>query len=42
MVGEGVGIRRITEDRFGRAVTELFLGQTNVQEVMVEASDELA
>ena len=35
VVGKKVGIRRLTEDRYGRAVTELFLGQTNVQEVMV-------
>jgi len=35
VVGEGVGIRRITEDRYGRTVAELFLEQTNVQEVMV-------
>ena len=31
VVGEAVGIRRITEDRFGRTVAELFLGMTNVQ-----------
>ena len=35
VVGEGVGIRRITEDRFGRTVAELFLGKRNVQEEMV-------
>ena len=31
----GVGIRRITEDRYGRTVAELFLGETNVQREMV-------
>ena len=35
VVGETVGIRRITEDRFGRTVAELFLGTTNVQQEMV-------
>ena len=32
--GKKVGIRRITEDRFGRTVAELFLGTTNVQQEM--------
>ena len=35
VVGKKVGIRRITEDRYGRTVAELFLGQTNVQQEMV-------
>ena len=35
VVGKKVGIRRITEDRFGRTVAELFLGTTNVQQEMV-------
>ena len=35
LVGKQVGIRRITEDRYGRTVAELFLGQTNVQQEMV-------
>ena len=33
--GKKVGIRRITEDRYGRTVAELFLGRTNVQQEMV-------
>ena len=35
VVGRKVGIRRITEDRYGRTVAELFLGTTNVQQEMV-------
>ena len=35
VVGKKIGIRRITEDRYGRTVAELFLGQTNVQQEMV-------
>ena len=35
VVGKKVGIRRITEDRYGRTVVELFLGTTNVQQEMV-------
>ena len=35
VVGENVGIRRITEDRYGRTVAELFVGATNVQREMV-------
>ena len=35
VVGKKVGIRRITEDRYGRTVAELFLGQTNLQQEMV-------
>jgi endonuclease YncB( thermonuclease family) len=35
VVGKKVRIRRITEDRYGRTVAELFLGTTNVQQEMV-------
>ena len=35
VVGKKVGIRRITKDRYGRTVVELFLGTTNVQQEMV-------
>ena len=35
VVGKKVGIRRITEDRYGRTVVELFLGTTNVPQEMV-------
>ena len=35
VVGKKVGIRRITEDRYGRTVAELFFGQTNFQREMV-------
>ena len=35
VVGKKVGIRRITEERYGRTVAELFLGETNVQQEMV-------
>ena len=35
VVGKRVGIRRITEDRYGRTVAELFIGVTNVQREMV-------
>ena len=35
VVAKKVGIRRITEDRYGRTVAELFLGTTNVQQEMV-------
>ena len=35
VVGKKVGIRRITEDRYGRTVAELFLGTINVQREMV-------
>jgi endonuclease YncB( thermonuclease family) len=35
VVGKKVLIRRITEDRYGRTVAELFLGTTNVQQEMV-------
>ena len=35
VMGKKVGIRRITKDRYGRTVVELFLGTTNVQQEMV-------
>ena len=35
VVGKKVGIRRITKDRYGRTVAELFAGETNVQREMV-------
>ena len=35
VVGKKVGIHRITKDRYGRTVTELFLGEKNVQQEMV-------
>ena len=35
VVDKKVGIRRITKDRYGRTVVELFLGTTNVQQEMV-------
>ena len=35
VMGKEVGIRRITEDRYGRTVAELFFGVTNVQREMV-------
>ena len=35
VVGKKVGVRRITEDRYGRTVAELFLGTSNVQQEMV-------
>ena len=35
VVGKKVGIRRITEDRYGRTVAELFVGERNVQQEMV-------
>ena len=35
VVGKELSIRRITEDRYGRTVAELFLGETNVQQEMV-------
>ena len=35
VLGKQVGIRRITADRYGRTVAELFLGTTNVQQDMV-------
>jgi len=34
-MGKKVGILRITKDRYGRTVSELFLGTTNVQQKMV-------
>ena len=38
VVGKKVEIRRITQDRYGRTVAELFLGKTNVQQEMVATS----
>ena len=35
VVGKKVGIRRITDDRYGRTVAELFRGEKNVQQEMV-------
>jgi len=35
VVGKGVEIRRITKDRYGRTVAELFIGTRNVQQEMV-------
>ena len=35
VVGKKVGIRRITQDRYGRTVAELFVGTTNVQQAMI-------
>ena len=35
--GKTVGIRRITEDRYGRTVAELFKGHLNVGELMVSS-----
>ena len=35
VVGKKVGIRRITADRYGRTVAELFHGTANVQQEMV-------
>ena len=38
VVGKKVRIRRIAEDRYGRTVAELFLGEKNVQQEMVASS----
>ena len=35
VVGQAVGLRRITTDRYGRTVGELFIDGTNVQQAMV-------
>ena len=35
LMGQKVGIRRITIDRYGRTVAELFIDGTNVQQAMV-------
>ena len=35
VVGRNVGIRRITTDRYGRTVAELFIDGSNVQQRMV-------
>ena len=34
VVGKKVRIRRITEDRYGRTVAELFVGERNIQREM--------
>ena len=34
-VGRDVGIRRITKDRYGRTVAELFVDGSNVQQQLV-------
>ena len=39
VVGKKVGIRRITKDRYGRTVAELFLGTINVQQEMVATAN---
>jgi micrococcal nuclease len=35
VVGKKVRIRRITKDRYGRTVAELFVGETNIQRELV-------
>ena len=35
VVGKKVRIRRITEDRYGRTVAELFIGTRNVQQELI-------
>ena len=37
VVGRDVGIRRITKDRYGRTVAELFVNGSNVQQQLVAA-----
>ena len=37
VVGRQVGIRRITKDRFGRTVAELYLNGSNVQQKLVSS-----
>ena len=37
VVGRNVGIRRITTDRYGRTVAELFVDGSNVQQQLVAA-----
>ena len=37
VLGRTVNLRRITTDRYGRTVGELFLGGTNVQQQMVRS-----
>ena len=37
VVGRDVGIRRITKDRYGRTVAELFVDGSNVQQRLVAA-----
>ena len=35
VVGAEVGIRRITTDRHGRTIAELFIGGSNIQQLLV-------
>ena len=35
VVGRSVGVRRITIDRYGRTVAELFIDENNVQLAMI-------
>ena len=35
VVGKKLGVRRITKDRYGRTMADVFLGTTNVQQEMV-------
>ena len=37
VIGRDVGIRRITTDRYGRTVAELFVNGSNVQKQLVAA-----
>ncbi len=36
VAGKEVGIRRITKDRYGRTVAEIFIDEVNIQERLVE------
>ena len=36
VVNEGVAIKRITNDRYGRTVGELFKNEVNIQELIVK------
>ena len=37
LMGQKVGIRRITTDRYGRTVAELYIDGTNVQQALVSS-----
>ena len=39
MLGKKAGIRRITKDRYGRTVAEMFIGKMNIQEEMVATAN---
>ena len=39
VVGKKAGIRRITKDRYGRTVAEMFIGKMNIQEEMVATAN---